>query len=112
MSRLPWIWVIDDDPELRKLLSEYLDKQGFDVRTFADARDLERRLARSRPDLLVLDLMLPGDDGLAVCRRLRGAGDDIPIIMLDGQERSDRPRRRSLNSVPTTTSANPSCRAN
>jgi two-component system phosphate regulon response regulator OmpR len=82
MSRLPSIWVIDDDPELRKLLSEYLDKQGFDVRTFADARDIERRLARSRPDLLVLDLMLPGEDGLAVCRRLRGANDDIPIIML------------------------------
>jgi two-component system phosphate regulon response regulator OmpR len=82
MSRKPIIWVIDDDPELRGLLQEYLEKQEFEVRTLPDASDLDRRLARTRPDLLVLDLMLPGDDGLAVCRRLRGAGDDIPIIML------------------------------
>lgn len=82
MSRPPCIWVIDDDPELRKLLAEYLGKQNFEVRTLADARDLERRLARERPDLLVLDLMLPGEDGLAVCRRLRAAHDDIPIIIL------------------------------
>lgn len=82
MSRQPWIWVIDDDPELRKLLDEYLVKQGFTVRTLADGRDLERRLMRERPDLLVLDLMMPGDSGLEICRRLRASGDDIPIIML------------------------------
>ncbi len=82
MSRSPWIWVVDDDPDLRRLLQEYLSKQGFEVRTLPDARDLERRLARQRPDLLVLDLMLPGEDGLQVCRRLRATGDDIPIIML------------------------------
>lgn len=82
MSRQSWIWVIDDDPELRKLLEEYLVKQDFAVRTLPDARDLERRLSRERPDLLVLDLMMPGDSGLDVCRRLRASGDDIPIIML------------------------------
>jgi two-component system, OmpR family, phosphate regulon response regulator OmpR len=82
MSRTPIIWVVDDDPELRSLLQEYLEKQNFEVRTLPDASDLERRLSRIRPDLLVLDLMLPGDDGLTVCRRLRSAGDDIPIIML------------------------------
>ena len=82
MSRQYWIWVIDDDPELRKLLEEYLVKQDFTVRTFSDACDLERRLSRERPDLLVLDLMMPGDSGLDVCRRLRASGDDIPIIML------------------------------
>jgi two-component system phosphate regulon response regulator OmpR len=82
MSRQPWIWVIDDDPELRKLLDEYLVNQGFAVRTLADGRDLERRLSRERPDLLVLDLMMPGDSGLEICARLRAAGDDIPIIML------------------------------
>lgn len=82
MSRQSWIWVIDDDPELRNLLEEYLVKQGFAVRTLPDARDLERRLSRERPDLLVLDLMMPGDSGLDVCHRLRASGDDIPIIML------------------------------
>jgi len=82
MSRTPIIWVVDDDPELRTLLQEYLEKQELEVRALADASDLERRLARTRPDLLVLDVMLPGEDGLSVCRRLRGAGDDIPIIML------------------------------
>lgn len=82
MSRQPLIWVIDDDPELRKLLDEYLARQGFAVRALADGRDLERRLGRERPDLLVLDLMMPGDSGLDICRRLRASGDDIPIIML------------------------------
>ena len=82
MSRTPRVWVIDDDAELRKLLDEYLSTQGFDVRALPDAHDLQRRLARERPDLLVLDVMLPGADGLEVCRGLREARDDIPIIML------------------------------
>jgi len=82
MSRTPRVWVIDDDAELRKLLDEYLSTQGFDVHALPDARDLRRRLARERPDLLVLDVMLPGEDGLEVCRGLREARDDIPIIML------------------------------
>ena len=82
MSRTPCVWVVDDDPELRKLLVEFLEKGGFEVRALPDARDLERRLSRQRPDLLVLDLMLPGIDGLEICRRLRASGDDIPIIML------------------------------
>ncbi len=82
MSRKPLIWVIDDDLELRKLLEEFLEKNGFEVRAVPDGRDLERRLARRRPDLIVLDLMLPGIDGLEICRRLRAGGDDIPIIML------------------------------
>ncbi len=82
MIRKPLIWVVDDDLELRKLLEEFLEKSDFDVRTLPDGRDLERRLARRRPDLIVLDLMLPGIDGLEICRRLRASGDDIPIIML------------------------------
>lgn len=89
-QRLPMIWVVDDDPELRSLLAEYLERQGFDVRTFPDGRDVERRLARERPDLLVLDYMMPGDDGLTLCRRIR-AGDDIGIIMLTARnELGDR----------------------
>ena len=82
MSKPATLWVVDDDPEMRKLLDEYLVSQGFVVRTFPDSRNLERRLARERPDLLVLDLMMPGISGLELCTRLRAAGDDIPIIML------------------------------
>jgi len=82
MSQSTLIWVIDDDPELRSLLAEYLARESFDVRTFADASDPLRRLPRERPDLIVLDLMLPGEDGLSVCRRIRGTGDEVPIIML------------------------------
>ena len=78
----PRILVVDDDVRLRDLLSRYLTEQGFQVATLADARDLDRKLQRDPPHLVVLDLMLPGEDGLAVCRRLRGAGENVPIIML------------------------------
>ncbi len=76
------ILVVDDDVRLRDLLSRYLDEQGFLVSTLPDASQLDRKLQRDPPHLVVLDLMLPGEDGLAVCRRLRGAGDTTPIIML------------------------------
>src|SRR5512135_1873220 len=76
------ILVVDDDVRLRDLLSRYLAEQGFDVATLADARDLDRKLQRDPPHLIVLDLMLPGEDGLSICRRLRGAGETVPIIML------------------------------
>lgn len=78
----PLILVVDDDPDLRALLETYLDRQGFAVRTLPDARELDRRIERERPDLVVLDLMLPGEDGLSVCRRLRANHEPIPIIML------------------------------
>ncbi len=78
----PKILVVDDDVRLRDLLSRYLAEQGFEVSVLADARDLDKKLQRDPPHLLVLDLMLPGEDGLAVCRRLRGAGETVPIIML------------------------------
>ncbi|HEX8964041.1 MAG TPA: response regulator [Rhodocyclaceae bacterium] len=82
MKRLPLIWVVDDDPELRRLLEQYLATQGFEVRAYPDAVDLERKLQRNRPDLLVLDVMMPQVDGLEACRRIRASGDDVPIIML------------------------------
>ncbi len=78
----PKILVVDDDVRLRDLLSRYLGEQGFQVATLPDARDLDKKLQRDPPHLLVLDLMLPGEDGLAVCRRLRGGGESVPIIML------------------------------
>ena len=67
---------------LRDLLVRYLSEQGFQVQALPDARELDKRLQRDPPHLLVLDLMLPGEDGLGVCRRLRGSGETVPIIML------------------------------
>src|SRR5437016_12196900 len=78
----PKILVIDDDPRLRELLVRYLAEQGFQVQVLPDARELDKRLQRDPPHLLVLDLMLPGEDGLAICRRLRGSGESVPIMML------------------------------
>src|SRR6478672_6722905 len=78
----PKILVVDDDVRLRDLLSRYLTEQGFQVSALPDSSQLDRRLQRDPPHLLVLDLMLPGEDGLSVCRRLRGAGETVPIIML------------------------------
>jgi two-component system, OmpR family, phosphate regulon response regulator OmpR len=76
------ILVVDDDARLRELLNRYLSEQGYSVRTAIDGNDMNRWLARERHDLMVLDLMMPGEDGLSICRRLRGLGDTIPIIML------------------------------
>jgi two-component system phosphate regulon response regulator OmpR len=76
------ILVVDDDARLRDLLHRYLTDQGFSVRAVADGNDMNRQLARERYDLMVLDLMLPGEDGLSICRRLRGGDESMPIIML------------------------------
>jgi DNA-binding response OmpR family regulator len=76
------ILVVDDDARLRDLLSRYLTEQGFAVNTLPDGTMLDKRLQRDPPHLLVLDLMLPGEDGLTICRRLRGNGETVPIIML------------------------------
>ena len=67
------ILVVDDDLRLRDLLKRYLSEQGFAVDTVADAPAMDRQLQRVRYDLMVLDLMLPGEDGLAICRRLRSS---------------------------------------
>ena len=76
------ILVVDDDPRLRDLLNRYLTEQGFSVRAVADATEMNRQLARERYDLMVLDLMLPGEDGLSICRRLRGGNENMPIMTL------------------------------
>jgi len=68
------ILIVDDDQRHRDLLVKYLGKEGYDVKAVADAPTMDKQLARDRYDLLVLDLMLPGEDGLSICRRLR-AGD-------------------------------------
>ena len=74
--------VVDDDVRLRDLLRRYLTEQGFNVFTAESATAMNKLWLRERYDLLVLDLMLPGEDGLSICRRLRAANDVTPIIML------------------------------
>lgn len=76
------ILVLDDDSRLRDLLQRYLTEQGFQVTVAETVQTLNRLWLRERFDLLILDLMLPEEDGLSICRRLRGTGDTTPIIML------------------------------
>jgi len=84
------ILVVDDDAEIRALLREYLQKQGYRVTALADGKALRSAVETSRPDVIVLDLMMPGEDGLSLCRGLR-AHSDVPIIMLTARgEETDR----------------------
>ncbi|MCL1142838.1 osmolarity response regulator transcription factor OmpR [Shewanella gaetbuli] len=76
------IIVVDDDMRLRSLLERYLMEQGYQVRSAANAEQMDRLLERENFHLLVLDLMLPGEDGLSICRRLRQQENAIPIVML------------------------------
>jgi two-component system, OmpR family, phosphate regulon response regulator OmpR len=83
MKRAPVkILIVDDDRRTRTLLQTYLQEVGFIAATAPDSEQVETIMAKQKIDLLVLDLMLPGEDGLSLCRRLRGAGVEIPIIML------------------------------
>ena len=89
--RVDKILVVDDDVRIRDLLRRYLSQEGFEVLQAEDGKALTRVLLREPVDLIVLDLMMPGEDGLSVCRRLRGANDRTPIIMLTAKgEEIDR----------------------
>jgi two-component system OmpR family response regulator len=81
MQSAPHILIVDDHPELRDLVSRMLTKEGFRVSTARDGRAMRQVLADRRIDLILLDLMLPGEDGLSLCRTLR-AESNIAIIML------------------------------
>jgi len=84
------IVVIDDDPDIRELVSEFLIRHGFDVEAAADGPGLNRALAAAPTDLVILDVMLPGEDGLHICRRLAGS-DGPAVIMLSAMgEETDR----------------------
>lgn len=76
------ILLVDDDARLRELLTRYLMEQGFSIKAVGDAPAMDRALHREHFDLIVLDLMLPGEDGLAICRRLRADENAVPIVML------------------------------
>ena len=85
------ILVVDDDPTVSDVVRRYLERAGYQVRLAADGHGALASFARDRPDLVVLDLMLPGIDGLEVCRRLRTGADGVPIVMLTALgEESDR----------------------
>ena len=78
----PALLLVDDDQRLRELLQRYLESQGLAVKGVGDGAQMQQALDRGHFDLIVLDLMLPGESGLDICRRLRGQGDPTPVVML------------------------------
>lgn len=85
----PRILVVDDDPGIREVLTDYLVQHGYDAEGAASAAEMDRAVAARTPDLIVLDVMMPGEDGLSVCRRMAGKGP--PIVMLSAMgEDTDR----------------------
>jgi DNA-binding response OmpR family regulator len=85
------VLVVDDDPTVSDVVRRYLERAGLHVTLAADGPAALRAFEAERPDLVVLDLMLPGIDGLEVCRRLRSGPDEVPIVMLTALgEESDR----------------------
>ena len=81
MTEAPHILVVDDDRDIRTLLSDYLQKNGYRVTAVAEGKGMRRALAQTHVDLIVLDLMLPGEDGLKLCRDLRTTS-QVPVLML------------------------------
>jgi two-component system OmpR family response regulator len=75
------VLVIDDDQAIRELLAEYLSKSNFDVITAEDGIEMDKQLLAAQPDLIILDIMLPGEDGFILCQRIRQTS-HVPIIML------------------------------
>lgn len=84
------ILVVDDDPDLRQLICEFLATSGYQVESAADAAGMDAWLTRETFDILVLDLMMPGEDGLSIVRRLRGAGGPGIIMLSAMGEDTDR----------------------
>ena len=90
MDKQDHILIVDDDAEIRALLRESLEKHDYRVTTAANGKEMRAATAAALPDLIVLDLMLPGDDGLELCRELRGRS-GVPIIMLTARgDETDR----------------------
>jgi two-component system, OmpR family, response regulator len=85
------ILMVDDDPQIRDLVADFLGQHGYRVSTAGDAVEMDQALAREPADLIVLDVMLPGEDGLAICRRLTRRAGAPPVIMLSAMgEDGDR----------------------
>lgn len=82
------ILVVDDDPRISRALANYLGREGYGVRTALDGEEMRRRITEKPPDLVVLDLILPDEDGLTLARELR-AHSDVPIIILTAKVGAD-----------------------
>lgn len=82
MSQTTLIAVVEDDPEIRALIVGLLKREGFEVAACTGGPDLDRTMARQRVDLVILDLMMPDEDGLSICRRLRSGTLSTPVIMV------------------------------
>ncbi|HET9072987.1 MAG TPA: response regulator transcription factor [Solirubrobacteraceae bacterium] len=86
---MPSVLVVDDEPAVRRALERALRLENYDVELAADGREALDRLAERPADAIVLDVMMPGIDGLEVCRRLRSAGDRTPVLMLTARDAID-----------------------
>jgi len=83
--------IVDDDPGIRDVVSEFLSRHGYEVDTAADGKEMEQLLGRAAYDLIVLDVMMPGEDGLAICRRISAQPGGPAIIMMSAMgEETDR----------------------
>jgi DNA-binding response OmpR family regulator len=101
------VFVVDDDPNVADVVSRYLEKEGFEVESMADGKVALDRALADPPDLVVLDLMLPGLGGLEVCRRLRAAS-PVPVIMLTARgDEADRVIGLELGATTTSPSRSP-----
>ena len=106
----PKILVVDDDARLRDLLRRYLGDNGYAVFVADSAQTMNRLWQRERYDLLILDLMMPGEDGLSIMRRLRGGNDQTPIIMLTAKGEEGRCSRcHSRSRAADCSRASPRC---
>lgn len=81
MAKGKQILIVDDDQEIRELLKEYLTRSGFDVLAAAEGGEMYQHLSNNTPDLIILDIMMPGDDGFSLCQQIRRTS-QVPIIML------------------------------
>jgi two-component system OmpR family response regulator len=87
-DRIPQVLVVDDEPNIRELVQVALKFHGCSVTTAANGKEALRQADAGRPDLIVLDVMLPDMDGFEVCRRLRAAGNEVPVIFLTARDTS------------------------
>jgi two-component system, OmpR family, response regulator len=87
-DQIPQVLVVDDEPNIRELVQVALKFHGCAVSTAATGADAMRRAEAARPDLIILDVMLPDLDGFEVCRRLRAAGNEVPVIFLTARDTS------------------------